>query len=265
MDHARPDMNGAHPFLVLLFAVTCACGDEWEHEELRRFPAEEAVQGVAVDGEHFYAISNRAIGKYRKETGERVARWEDAPEGRIRHLNAGVVIEGRLYCAHSNFPAMPEESSIEVFDPETMRHLESRPFPDPPGSLTWVDRHEGIWYACFAHYRKSGDPANSRVVSYDADWNPLVRWSFPPALIERFKGYSASGGAFGPGGILFVSGHDAKELYLLELPPGGGEARWFFTLPISAAGQAFAWELSDAARLYAIDRATREVIVSEVK
>ncbi|MCB1203750.1 MAG: lactonase family protein, partial [Verrucomicrobiae bacterium] len=84
-------------------------------------------------------------------------------------------------------------------------------------------------------------------------------------LIERFKGYSASGGAFGPGGILFVSGHDAKELYLLELPPGGGEARWFFTLPISAAGQAFAWELSDAARLYAIDRATREVIVSEVK
>lgn len=252
-------------FAVLFLAAACARGDDWTHEELKRFPAEEAVQGVAVDGDHFYAISNRAIGKYRKDTGERVARWEDSPDGRIRHLNAGVVIEGRLYCAHSNFPAMPEESSVEIFDPVSMRHLGSRTFPDPPGSLTWIDRREGSWYACFAHYRKSGDPANSGVVKYDAAWKPLVSWSFPPALIDRFDGYSASGGAFGSDGTLFVSGHDARELYLLELPPEGGEAHWASTLPVSAAGQAFAWDKSEAKGiLYAIERSTREVIVSRV-
>ncbi len=39
----------------------------WRHEELRRFKAAEANQGVAV-----YAIDNHALGKYRKDTG---ARW----------------------------------------------------------------------------------------------------------------------------------------------------------------------------------------------
>lgn len=34
--------------------------------ELRRFPAPEAHQGVAVDVDHLYAITNRGIGKYEK-------------------------------------------------------------------------------------------------------------------------------------------------------------------------------------------------------
>ena len=41
----------------------------------KRFKADEAHQGVAVDAEHFYAITNAAIGKYRKDTGERVGGW----------------------------------------------------------------------------------------------------------------------------------------------------------------------------------------------
>jgi hypothetical protein len=41
---------------------------EWRHEETKRFKADEAHQGVAVDDEHFYAITNAAIGKYRKDT-----------------------------------------------------------------------------------------------------------------------------------------------------------------------------------------------------
>jgi hypothetical protein len=44
---------------------------------LKRFKADEAHQGVAVDAEHFYAITNAAIGKYRKDTGERVGGWKD--------------------------------------------------------------------------------------------------------------------------------------------------------------------------------------------
>lgn len=253
---------------ILFFSSLLALGaraDDLVHTELRRFPAAEATQGVAVDGTHFYAVANRAIGKYRKDTGKRVALWRDEKGGRFRHLNAGIVIEGRLYCAHSNFPTIPEESSVEIWDVATLEHVESLPFPDPPGSLTWVDRRGEAWYACFAHYRSSGDPARSRVVRYDAAWRPQARWSFPPSLIERFAGSSASGGAFGPGG-LFVSGHDARELYLLELPAEEGELRWIGTVPMSAAGQAFAWDRSPGNEgvLYAIERKTREVIVSRV-
>ena len=48
----------------------------WRYEEVRRYKAPEAGQGVAVDREYFYAINNHTIGKYRKTTGERVAQWE---------------------------------------------------------------------------------------------------------------------------------------------------------------------------------------------
>jgi len=45
-------------------------------QELRRFKAAEARQAVAVDAHHFYAIDNRAIGKYDKRTGERIGTVE---------------------------------------------------------------------------------------------------------------------------------------------------------------------------------------------
>ena len=54
---------------LLSLCATAAVPDagNWRHEELRRFKAAEANQGVAV-----YAIDNHALGKYRKDTG---ARW----------------------------------------------------------------------------------------------------------------------------------------------------------------------------------------------
>jgi len=62
--------------LISAFPFQLLRSEEWRHEELRRFPAVEAVQGVAVDEVHSYAIANRAIGKHRKDTGGRVARCE---------------------------------------------------------------------------------------------------------------------------------------------------------------------------------------------
>jgi hypothetical protein len=59
---------------------------------------------VAVDDEHVYAITNAAIGKYRKDTGERVGGWKESADGHIKHLNAGLILDGRLWCAHSNYP-----------------------------------------------------------------------------------------------------------------------------------------------------------------
>lgn len=236
----------------------------WQHEELKRFKAEEAHQGVAVDPEHFYAITNAAIGKYRKHSGERVGGWRDAEGGRIKHLNAGVVIEGRLYCAHSNYPEMPMRSSVEIWDAKTMQHLESMDLSAVGGSLTWVDRRDGWWYACFAQYAKTGDPAETRVVRFDPNWRSTGEIRFPPEAVTRFGRNSSSGGSFGPGRHLFITGHDAQELQVLDLPVTGEVWTWKTALPISARGQAFAWDRGEPGVLYSIDRKTREVIVSRV-
>lgn len=237
---------------------------EYHQTDLRRFEADEAHQGVAVDAAHFYAITNAAIGKYSKDTGERVGGWVGEKGGRIKHLNAGIVINGKLYCAHSNFPALPEQSSIEIWDTATMRHLDTHHFENPPGSLTWAVPHEGGWLACFAHYKKTSDPELSRVVRFDAQWKTLSIWKFPASLIEQFAGNSSSGGALGPGGHLFVTGHDARELYLLDLPTSGDELIWRATIPFGTAGQAFAWDPAEEGILYSIERKTKEVVVSRI-
>ncbi len=281
-----------------LFALLCfLCGESlpaaipgaggWRHEELRRFKAAEANQGVAVDAEFFYAIDNHALGKYRKDSGARVGGWDGGKSGRIQHLNAGVVIADRLYCAHSNFPKLPAESSVEIWDTATMQPAGQHRFEQPPGSLTWAVPRGGEWFACFAHYRPLSDPARAQVVRFDAQWQRLASWSFPADLIQRFAGSSASGGEFGPGGALFVTGHDARELYVLgfgsstfqcrdaadDAMPGDStlECRatravlnWTATIPISAEGQAFAWDPVETNVLYSISRPRREVIVSRI-
>lgn len=236
----------------------------WRHQELKRFMAEEAHQGVAVDDTCFYAITNSAIGKYRKDNGERVGDWKEAKDGRIKHLNAGLVLDGKLYCAHSNYPAMPMTSSVEIWDPQTMQHLESIDLTDADGSLTWVDRRDGVWYACFAQYAKTGDPAKTRIVMFDSQWKKLGELKFPSEAVAKFGKNSSSGGSFGPAGHLFITGHDAQELYVLVLPAKGDVLLWQGAIPISAHGQAFAWDRGVAGVLYSIDRKTSEVIVSRI-
>jgi outer membrane protein assembly factor BamB len=258
--------------LLSCVAATFACvagatppeASPFHQEELRRLKTDEANQGVAVDQEYFYAITNSAIGKYRKDTGERAGGWEGEKGGHIKHLNAGSVIDGKLYCAHSNFPDLPEQSSVEIWDTTTMKHVGEHVLDNPPGSLTWVVRHGDAWFACFAHYKKTSDPALTQVVKFDAQWKRLTNWRFPAALIEKFAGNSSSGGAFGPDGHLFVTGHDARELYVLDVPENGGELLWRGTIPISSAGQAFAWDEAEAGTLYTIERKTKEVVVSRI-
>ncbi len=236
-----------------------------QHQELKRFKAEEAHQGVTVDDAYFYAITNAAIGKYRKDTGERVGVWKEAKDGHIKHLNAGLVLDGKLYCAHSNYPEMPMKSSVEIWDAQTMQHLESMDLTDAEGSLTWVDRREGRWYACYAQYAKTGDPAKTRIVTFDGQWKKLGELRFPGEMVAKFGKNSSSGGSFGPDGHLFITGHDAQELYMLDLPAKGDVLVWKKAIPISAHGQAFAWDRKEPGVLYSIDRMTHEVIVSRVQ
>jgi hypothetical protein len=241
----------------------------WVHEELRRFKADEAKQGVAADDEYLYVISNTAIGKYRKSTGERVGGWKQPKGGPLSHLNAGIVRDGKLYCAHSNFPTIPSTSSVEIFDPDSMEHTGNVSLGIAPGSLTWVDRRDDQWFACFAHYSKDRPrtgrgPESTEVVRYDLEWRRTESWVFPPAVIEVFGGSSCSGGAFGPGGALFVTGHDAKTLFVMEFPKAGAILRLADRIPISAEGQAFCWDPEDSNILYSLVRSTSEVVVSRV-
>lgn len=243
----------------------------WTFTELRRFPVPEAGQGVVVDGDYFYALNNFTVAKYRKATGERVALWDGGKGGPIIHLNAGIVHAGKLYCAHSNYPGVPMLSSVEIFDLETLRHLGSHSFGRMDGSLTWLDRREGKWIACFVHYaKKGGEPGKgpewTHLVEFDDAWQRLRGWALPADLVAHTgaKGYSLSGGAFGPGGKLFATGHDEPELYVLELPAAGSVLTWIATVPIKAEGQSFGWDAREPGMFYSIGRKKREVIVGRV-
>ncbi|MFM7742407.1 MAG: hypothetical protein ACKO8X_02795 [Verrucomicrobiota bacterium] len=76
--------------------------------------------------------------------------------------------------------------------------------------------------------------------------------------------FSSSGGGFGLDGMVWISGHDAKELYRLSLPAGGGQARCEGKVAFASAGQAFAWDPARPQELYSIQRRTREVVVSRL-
>lgn len=259
---------------VVLSLVASSLADEpvassWQHEELRRFKADEAKQGVAADDEYLYVITNSAIGKYRKTTGEKVAAWKQEKGGPLSHLNAGLVRDGKLYCAHSNFPTIPSTSSVEIFDPATMTHTGNVSLGIAPGSLTWVDFRDGHWYACFAHYSKDRPrtgrgPESTELVQYDAQWRRQQAWVFPPPVIEVFGGSSCSGGAFGPNGTLFVTGHDAKTLFALEFPQAGAVLQLTDQIPIAAEGQAFGWDPQDPTIFYGLVRSTSEVVVARI-
>lgn len=240
-----------------------------------RLSAEEANQAVAVDANHVYAITNRKIGKYDKETGERVDGWAGAEDGPIIHLNSGVVIDDTLYCAHSNYPGTPMVSSIEMWDVRTMTHVGSHSFGIDQGSATWVDRRDGHWWVAFAHYgrRVHGGPSGG-MAGKGPDWTALVKYGpnwvrcegfvFPTAVIDRMRPYSTSGGAWGPNDRLYVTGHDKTEVYVLALPSAGSTLRLLDTADFPGEGQGIAWDPARPDRLYGIRRSEREVVVTQM-
>jgi hypothetical protein len=244
----------------------------WKFEETGRLAAEEARQGVAADGTHLFAIGNHAIGKYRKDTGERVAHWSCAEGDPLTHLNAGLVIGGQLFGAHSNYPAVPHRSSIEIWDTSTLRHVRSIDLGETDGSLTWIDRRDGSWIACFVHYAGRGGvpgkgPEFTRLVELDHDWQVVRTWRLPKDLITDLsgRGYSVSGGAIGPDGRLYVTGHDETKLYVLRFPSEGEGLTWIGTIAIPAEGQAFAWDPVETGVIHLILKRTRQIITGRIR
>ena len=239
-------------------------------EEVRRFSAAEARQGVAVDERYVYAITNRAIGKYDKRTGQLLKRWEGAADGPIIHLDSGVVLDGLLYCAHSNYSDLPMESSIEVFNTETLEHVGSHSFGVMEGSATWVDRKDGFWWVAFGNYAGEGGvpgrgPEWTVLLQFDSDWRRVAGYTYPREIIKKFGEMSNSGGAWGADGSLYITGHDNAEIYRMALPTAGSVLQLLATLPVAAEGQGIAWDRSEPGMMYTILRSKAEVVVSRMK
>lgn len=237
--------------------------------ELRRWQPRGANQGVAVDDRFFYGIGNFIVGKYDKRTGERVGEWIGLRGGPIVHLNAGVVQDGQLVLAHSNYPQVPMVSSLEYFDPSTVQPVKSVSLGLRDGSLTWAERKDGWWWACFAHYNESGatpgrDQRWTHVGKFDERWQMIESWLFPPQVIATWGRSSCSGGSWGDDGLLYVTGHDAKELYVLRLPRLGSTLEYVTTIDVPFEGQSWAWDRSEGRIIYGIVRRTREVVVVQI-
>ncbi len=255
--------------LVLAAALAAAAATpSREAEVVRRYPAPEARQGVAVDRDHVYAVANSTIAKYDKKTGAKLAQWKGDP-ARYPHINSCAVIAKELVCASSNFPAVPHWSAVEFFDPVTMTHLRTVALGPGRGSITWVDRKGGVWWAAFANYDAKGgeaprDHRHTVLVRFDDQWRETQSWSFPASVLERFKPMSSSGGGWGPDGRLYITGHDHPELYALALPKGGAVLDHLDTIGVAIEGQAIDWDESQPGMLYGISRASREVVALRV-
>jgi hypothetical protein len=240
----------------------------------RSYDAFDANQGVGVDRDSFYAVNNGTITKHDRATGEPLLQFAGDDDGPITHMDSGVVVNGRLYAAHSNYDESPMESSVEVFDARTMRHIRTHSFGVERGSLTWLDRHDGAWWAGFANYdvipdgetEPYGETYNTQVVKLDDDFRVAEAWTIPKPILDRFKPMSNSGGSWGPDGRLWLTGHDLGEAYVMKVPPAGSKLTWVATVELpEVEGQGIAWDRSRGKpRLWTIRRSTSQVLTFTV-
>ena len=223
-------------------------------KSVQRFHAPQANQAAAADTKFFYAIGSRGITKYDRNTGEVVAK----SSGKAKHLNSGYFHQGKLLCAHSNFPTLPEQSEVLSLDPKTMRLTVYRDLGNPGGSLTWVVQKKGNWWCNFAKYGKKN--AETFVIKYDNHWKEIARYTYPQKLINQLGKYSISGGIW-VGEELWVTGHDDPFLFRLSLPKKGSEFFYLGKTKVPFTGQGFATD-PETGGLVGINRANKEIIFS---
>lgn len=242
---------------------------EYRFTEFARFASPFARQGIAVDAAHVYPVTDRGIAKLDKATGREVAKWEGPRDGPVIHLDSGVVLEdGRLYAAHSNYPQEPMTSSLEIYDTAALTPVGTHSFGIQFGSLTWVDRHAGSWWAVFANYSRVFGPSQrpygntwwTTLVQLDDRFRPGQAWIFPPPVLRRAEPMSISGGSWGADDLLWCTGHDHPEVYALRLPRAGSALELVATVPMPGEGQGIAWDRSRPGDLWCISRSRSEAI-----
>ncbi len=250
------------PILVALSAAAPPAGSALPlnpgYAEARRFPARHAHQAAAADGRFAYAVSGTHVARHDRGTGAELAA---ATSPGTKHLNSAFVWKGKVYCAHSNYPATPEQSDVRVFDPAADTLAVAHRFERPPGSLTWLardpaDRH---WWVCFAKYGK--DNTGTVLVRADDDFREQARWTFPPQVVADWDGMSASGGLW-DGGTLLVTHHHFKVLYRLRVPERGTALEFVEAVRSPFPGQGIARDPVGGG-LVGIDRGRKAVVFAD--
>jgi len=233
-------------------------------EQIAELAVPEANQGVGVDERYIYAVDNQAIAKYDKATAKLVDKWRGPRDGPIMHLDGAMLMDGKLYAAHSNYPGWPMTSSVEIFDADTLEHVGTHSFGVRWGSLTWVDWHDDHWWMTFANYDQKigpgqtpyGGKANTVVIEMTEGFEPVRSWTLPKEVLDRFEDMSNSGGSWGPDGFLYLSGHDPAEVYKMSLPEAGSVLKLVEIVPLNIRGQGIAWDRSEPGVICGIIRAT---------
>lgn len=235
--------------------------------EIVRYKAPQAKQGVVANKEYFIVFSNDSIVKHEKTTGNIVASVYNKT---LKHLNSGVLKNGKIYCAHSNYPEIPMWSSIEIFDEQTLKHIESHSFGIENGSCTWMDIYDNHYYVMFAHYANPGkmetnkDVSWSQLVKYDMQWRRVEAWVLPSDLVQHLTPFSLSGGVIMPDGSILCTHHHYQELYQLTFPEMGSQLEWKKTIPTPIHGQAIAFDTFEKDVLWGINKETMEVIKTKL-
>lgn len=253
-------MKRFHLTVLLVFAIIISSFSQ-KVVELKRFSALNATQAVAVDSQYFYTISNAKIVKRNKMNGDSIASWS----GPLQHLNSGIVIGGKLYCANTNYPETPMASSLEIYDPVSMKHIASKSFGIFAGSFTWIDRLEDRWYAMFVHYENRAQDlgrtvAYTQFIEFDNEWRRTGGWILPKDLVKHLNPMAVSGGTFMEQGKMLLSPHHFEELYLFDFPKMGYELEWLGTIDVPFQGQGLAIDPYEAQVYWGIHRKNKEVI-----
>lgn len=227
-------------------------------KQTRALSAAEAHQAAAADDKFVYAIASEKIAKYDRKSGERIA----TSTGEAKHLNSGFFLEGRLYCAHSNYPRLPEQSEIRVLDPATMELKIDKDFGNFGGSLTWAVKKEGSsdWWCNFARYGAAND--QTFLVRFDEQWKELGRWTYPADVIRHIGTASISGGVWQKDELL-VTDHDHHVLYRLRLPREGKVLEFIRQEKAPFSGQGIAHDPVTGG-LVGIDRGKKEILFAEL-
>jgi len=244
----------------------------FEAKIIAQYPSADAYQAIAVDGSHFYAINNTRITKHDKQTGAAKGSWGGVSGviAGLMHLDSGVVVDGKLYAAHSNYPLWPMKSSIEVWDAEAMEHIDSHDYGVLLGSMTWIDRFDESWWGTFGNYDRVqtgadhpyGGTSNTVIVKLGQDFSVLQQWALPEEILARMTPMSNSGGSWGADGFLYLTGHNYPEIYVMQIPATGSILDWVATVVVPGLdGQGIAWDRTTSAReLWAILRNDRQVL-----
>lgn len=221
-------------------------------------PSPKATQAAIADNRYIYAVANEVVVKYDRATGQEVAR----STGEAEHLNAGLLQNGIFLLSHSNYPAKPDRSDIKQLDPDTMVLKMWHDFGESDGSLTWIARHDGHWYANFAFYKDKNH--KTYLARFDDDWNELERWRYPQAVIDRMDNASISSGVIMDDGTIYGIGHHTPEIYRLRLPADGETLELIDIIDVPIPGQGIAVDPKTGG-IVGISRPDRTLLITQWK